>query len=149
MNFRNPNVGRRPRSTPARCRVAIAMSCASLRVAATHAESAEPLDASEVQAVVREIEAMVKTKEDRVVDFDVRDATPDRIERLYRSPEVVHLPKTIRENGLIFAGRGSTLLHFAQPSDVGREQRRGDADLPGSHQRTPRRRRAANEPSAP
>ncbi len=117
MNFRNPNGDRRPRSTPAR-RVAIAMSCASLLVAATHAESAEPLDASEVQAVVREIEAMVKTKEDRVVDFVVRDATPDRIERLYRSPEVVHLPKTIRENGLIFAGRGSTLLHFAQPSDV-------------------------------
>lgn len=94
------------------------MSCAPLLVAATHAESAEPLDASGMQSVVREIETMVKTKPEHVVDFVVRDATPDRIERLYRSSEVVHLPKTLRENGLIFAGRGSTLLHFARPSDV-------------------------------
>lgn len=77
-----------------------------------------PLTPTESEAVVREIQAMVKTDESRVTDFVVREATPERIDRLYSMPELNRLPKNVRENGLIFAGRGSRLLTFDKPSDI-------------------------------
>ena len=77
-----------------------------------------PLTPTEFEAVVREIEAMVKTDESRVTDFVVREATPERIDRLYSMPELTRLPKDVRENGLIFAGRGYRLLTFDKPSDI-------------------------------
>lgn len=77
-----------------------------------------PLTLTEFEAVVREITTMVKTDESRVTDFVVREATPERIDRLYAMPELTQLPKNIRENGLIFAGRGSRLLTFDKPSDI-------------------------------
>ncbi|MBW8371680.1 MAG: hypothetical protein K0M66_12025 [Thiobacillus sp.] len=77
-----------------------------------------PLTPTEFEAVVREIEAMVKTDESRVTDFFVREATPERIDRLYAMPELTRLEKQVRENGLIFAGRGSRLLTFDKPSDI-------------------------------
>jgi len=61
---------------------------------------------------------MIKTDVAKVPDFVVREARPARIERLYRTPEVLRLEQNIRENGLIFAGRGSTLLAFEKPSDI-------------------------------
>ncbi|WP_374567366.1 hypothetical protein [Ideonella sp.] len=76
-----------------------------------------PLDDEELHAVVAEIDAMVKTPSDQVVDFVVREATPARIDRLYRSPAVAGLTREQRENGLIFAGRGP-LLQFDAPSDI-------------------------------
>lgn len=82
-----------------------------------HAGSSPPLTAAEQDAVVGEIRAMVKTDENRVNAFVVEHATPDRIERLFQSPEFLRQPTTIRENGLIFAGQG-TLLTFDKPSDV-------------------------------
>ena len=76
-----------------------------------------PLTPAEQEAVIAEIKAMVKTTENKVRDFVVREATPERIERLYQMPELLDQPKVIRENGLIFAGRGN-LLAFDKPSDV-------------------------------
>lgn len=76
-----------------------------------------PLDDEAFKAVVDEIDAMVRTPSDKVVDFVVREATPERIDRLYRSPAVARLTRDQRENGLIFAGRGP-LLQFDAPSDI-------------------------------
>jgi hypothetical protein len=52
-----------------------------------------------------------------VNEFVVKEATPERIERLYHTPEFLRQPKNIRENGLVFAGSGN-LLAFDKPSDV-------------------------------
>ncbi|MDP2828163.1 MAG: hypothetical protein Q8O37_06115 [Sulfuricellaceae bacterium] len=76
-----------------------------------------PLNPQELEAVVQEIKAMVKTDESRVEDFIVREATPKRIDQLYNMPELAQQPRIIRENGLIFAGQGSTLT-FDRPSDI-------------------------------
>lgn len=73
---------------------------------------------SEFESVIAEIKAMIKTDTSQVPGFVVREATPARIEKLFRTPEAVRLPKSIRENGLIFAGLGSSLLTFEKPSDV-------------------------------
>jgi len=89
------------------------------------AVQAEPVTApspslllGEFAPVIAEIKAMIKTDTSRVPDFVVREATPARIEQLFRLPEVVQLPTVVRENGLIFAGLGSALLSFDQPSDI-------------------------------
>ncbi|MBI5041019.1 MAG: hypothetical protein HZB57_07430 [Gammaproteobacteria bacterium] len=76
-----------------------------------------PLSSEELDAVVGEIRAMVKTDESQVSDFVVREATPARIDRLYHMPELPQLEQTVRENGLIFAGQGS-ILTFDKPSDI-------------------------------
>ncbi|WP_157359593.1 hypothetical protein [Caldimonas brevitalea] len=67
--------------------------------------------------MIREIDAMVQTDEQDVYAFVVREATPSRIERLYRSDAVHRLSTDRLQNGLIFAGRGS-LLRFDAPSDI-------------------------------
>jgi hypothetical protein len=77
----------------------------------------EPLSPEELKAVVREINAMLRTDEAGVVNFVVHDATPQRIERLLAMPEWGQLPRNMRENALIFAGKGH-LLSFDKPSDV-------------------------------
>lgn len=76
-----------------------------------------PLNLQEFDALVKEIQAMVKTEEGAVETFAVHEATPERIDRLYHMPEFLQQPKIIRENGLVFAGQG-TLLTFTKPSDV-------------------------------
>ena len=68
--------------------------------------------------VIVEIQSMIKTDASQVPDFVVREATTERIEKLYKRPEVFQLPRNIRENGLIFAGQGSSLLSFKKPSDI-------------------------------
>lgn len=83
----------------------------------TRRSTVPPLEADEFKAVVAEIDAMIKTQESKVRDFVVHEATPERIERLYRSDAVAQLSKAQRENGLIFAGQ-SALLHFEAPSDI-------------------------------
>lgn len=83
----------------------------------TQRSAAPPLEADEFKAVVAEIDAMIKTRESKVGDFVVHEATPERIERLYRSDALAQLSKAQRENGLIFAGQ-SALLHFEAPSDI-------------------------------
>lgn len=60
---------------------------------------------------------MIRTPADRADGFVVREATPERIARLYRSDQLAQLSKQQRENGLIFAGRGD-LLKFEAPSDI-------------------------------
>lgn len=83
----------------------------------TRPSVARPLEPGEFKAVVAEIDAMARTPDDQVAGFKVREATPDRIERLYRNAELAGLSKSQRENGLVFAGRGP-LLQFDKPSDV-------------------------------
>jgi hypothetical protein len=96
--------------------VALPGLCPSLSSAGNDS-AATPLSPAEKQAVIGEIQAMVKTRENDVGRFVVREATPERIDRLYRMPELANLSTTLRENGLIFAGRGSTLT-FDKPSDI-------------------------------
>ncbi len=95
----------------------VALIAAGCAVSPEPAEPVLPLSAAEQEPVVAEIERMVKTSVGDVVDFVVQEATPERIERLYHTPEFLKQPKPIRENGLIFAGRGN-LLSFDKPSDV-------------------------------
>jgi hypothetical protein len=76
-----------------------------------------PLSPQELNVVVKEIQTMVKSSEEMVENFVVREATPSRIERLYQTPGFFQQPTLIRENGLIFAGQGS-LLSFNKPSDI-------------------------------
>jgi hypothetical protein len=100
--------------------VILAMLCAiSLAYGqAAPADSPLPsLNPQEFDALVKEIQTMVKTGEGAVEAFAVHEATPERIDRLYQMPEFLQQPKIIRENGLIFAGQGS-LLTFTKPSDV-------------------------------
>ncbi len=85
--------------------------------AETHRNLSQPLSQPEFDAVINEIQRMVATKENDVKDFVVREATPERIQRLYGMPELLKQRTVIRENGLIFAGQG-TLLSFDKPSDV-------------------------------
>jgi zona occludens toxin (predicted ATPase) len=70
------------------------------------------------RATIQEIQAMVATRPNDVSAFIVRYATTERIEALYRSPELLDLPNNVRANGLIFAGLGSSLLKFEKPSDI-------------------------------
>lgn len=95
----------------------IATSLLCLASASSGADALPPLNSEEMAAVVQEIRAMVKTDVNKVNDFVVREATPERIARLFNMPEFLQQPTVIRENGLIFAGQG-TLLTFDRPSDV-------------------------------
>ena len=94
-----------------------ALLAAACAVPAEAAEPVVPLSETEQEAVVAEIRQMVETDVHSVKEFVVREATPERIERLYHTPEFLRQPKDIRENGLIFATRGN-LLSFDKPSDV-------------------------------
>lgn len=85
--------------------------------AQTRHDLSQPLSPPELNAVINEIQQMVATQDNDVKDFVVREATPERIQRLYSMPELLKQPKVVRENGLIFAGQG-TLLSFDKPSDV-------------------------------
>lgn len=89
----------------------------TLASTADTADTAIPLPVQEFDAVVAEIKRMVATPEYDTDTFVVREATPGRIQRLYAMPELLALPRNIRENGLIFAGKG-TLLSFDKPSDI-------------------------------
>lgn len=101
--------------------LAVLASCSWLAPAA-HAESGNAGLPSSfgpgMEPVILEIRRMIKTDTNDVPGFVVREATPDRIERLFRSPDLARLPRDIRENGLVFAGLGSSLLTFEKPSDV-------------------------------
>jgi|GEM_PF-1542149 len=79
--------------------------------------AATPIEV-EFAPVLDEIKAMIETHENLVPDFVVKDVMPGRIEQLFERDDVVKLPKIVRENGLIFAGLGSSLLTFEKPSDV-------------------------------
>ena len=65
----------------------------------------QAVDVQELQALLQEFEAMSQTDESSVAQLVPRVATPQRVDRLFRMPEVVRLPKSLRENGLIFAGQ--------------------------------------------
>lgn len=92
--------------------LAVLAACASL---ALHAQ---PLTPDEFGAVLAEVEAMVKTNENDVTRFVVQQATPQRIERFYETPQLATQRKRLRENGLIFGGLGGKLLAFDRPADV-------------------------------
>ncbi len=95
----------------------LALIAAACLVPPAQAEGLSPLNAQEQEAVVAEIRKMLKTDVNKVDEFVVEEATPERIERLYHTPAFLHQPKNIRENGLIFASKGN-LLAFDKPSDV-------------------------------
>ncbi len=95
----------------------IALCLASPGQAQPGAGNAAPLSSKEMEAVLHEIQAMVKTEESQADKFSVRVATPERIDRLFRMPEFQKQSTSMRENGLIFAGRGS-LMTFDKPSDI-------------------------------
>jgi hypothetical protein len=75
------------------------------------------LSAVELDALLGEINSMIKTDESLADSFVVKEATPERIEQFFAAPEFAAQPKNIRENALIFAGK-SKLLSFEQPSDI-------------------------------
>ncbi|MFZ6708708.1 hypothetical protein [Undibacterium sp. TC9W] len=83
----------------------------------TGSVQAASLDEASSNAIAKEIQAMVKTRESKIPEFVVREATPERIDLFYNSLQLSQQPTIIRENGLIFAGRGK-LLNFNKPSDV-------------------------------
>lgn len=77
------------------------------------------MNLQELESLLQEFEAMRQTDESDVDKFTVLVATPERVDRLYQMPEVALIPKSLRENGLIFAGYpGSRLLKFQKPSDI-------------------------------
>lgn len=80
-------------------------------------KTSPPLNQQEFDAVIAEVREMIKTDENLAGSFIVREATPERIERLFNMPEITQQPAVIRENGLIFAGQGK-LLSFNKPSDI-------------------------------
>ena len=95
----------------------LALITTACLVSAAQAEKLLPLSAQEQEALVAEIRKMLSTDVDKVDEFVVEEATPERIERLYHTPEFLRQPKNIRENGLIFASKGN-LMAFDKPSDV-------------------------------
>jgi hypothetical protein len=99
-----------------RIRASVALVAALFASAGAAAQ--EPLARGDFQAVLGEIREMLRTRESDVVRFEVRQVTPERIERFYATPEVANLPRNLRENGLIFGGLGGKLLSFDRPSDV-------------------------------
>ena len=103
--------------TPFLFRFTLFITICFASLAYAQASTLPPLSPAELEAVIQEIKAMVKTDEGQVSNFSVREATPARIDRLYQMPEFIQQPQNIRENGLIFAGQGS-LLKFEKPSDI-------------------------------
>ncbi len=75
------------------------------------------LSTVELDALLGEIKAMVKTDQNLVEAFVVKEATTAHIEQFFAMPELAAQPKDIRENALIFAGK-SKLLSFDKPSDL-------------------------------
>lgn len=77
------------------------------------------MDRQTLESLLAEFEAMRQTDAEAVDQFTVRFATPARLDQLYQWPEVALLPRSLRENGLIFAGHpDSGLLRFKRPSDI-------------------------------
>lgn len=68
--------------------------------------------------VLQEVQQMIRTRPDDVPAFTVRHATPERIAQLMAMPEARALPRSWRENAIIFAGLGGPLMRFDSPSDV-------------------------------
>jgi len=75
------------------------------------------LSTVELDALLGEIKAMVKTDQNLVEAFVVKEATTAHIEQFFAMPEFAAQPTDIRENALIFAGK-SKLLSFDKPSDL-------------------------------
>lgn len=94
------------------------LAAALVLVFSLQASHAVPLSPTEKAAVLAEIEAMVRTNQRYVDAFVMTEGTPDLVRRLYESPDLATLSKSIRVNGMPLAGRGSGLLTFEKPSDV-------------------------------
>jgi len=82
------------------------------------AENAHALRGEELSNLLREIQAMRDTPEEQAPDFVVRYATPERMERFFRTPDLARSFPFAIQNGLIFAGRSTKVLTFERPSDV-------------------------------
>ncbi|QDF97756.1 hypothetical protein CJ010_15065 [Azoarcus sp. DD4] len=75
------------------------------------------LDKAELRAVIAELDSMARHP-DRAADRLVaRNATPERIDKLFRMPELTAQRFEVRRQALALAGRGST-LGFDRPSEV-------------------------------
>jgi hypothetical protein len=86
---------------------------------AQDARAAPPLSADLRDTILREIVALAKNDERKVPNVPAQEATPERIEALFRAPGLTQLPKLQREYALTFAARGETMLFaFDKPSDV-------------------------------
>lgn len=75
------------------------------------------LSAAEFDPVVREIDAIQPAHGSYLEPGAAGEATPERIERLYRSADLARLSYEQRKKGLVLAGHGP-LLQFEAPSDV-------------------------------
>lgn len=82
-----------------------------------------PLSAQEFQAVLREIDALERLPDDRPPP-PPEHATPERIERLFRSADLSRLTGNQAASALLLAGRGTALLQADAPSGVVRAMER-------------------------
>jgi len=76
-----------------------------------------PFPADETRVVLGEINAMIRTGEESVDSFVLREATPDRMRRLLDSPYFATLTKVERENALVLAAKTGQ-LSFDSPGDL-------------------------------
>ena len=79
-------------------------------------QAPQPLDAEELQAVLRELDALARLPDDRPPPAPVH-ATPARIERIFRSTDLARLTGNQGGPALQLAGR-ATLLQADAPSGV-------------------------------
>lgn len=82
------------------------------------AAAAVPLEAPELDLVVGEIEALIRTDASQLPHFVVREATPERIERAFVTFEFLQQHTNVKVNALALAADGTSLLTFEKPSDI-------------------------------
>lgn len=81
-------------------------------------EPISELSEEERNKVILEIKKMRKTREENVEKFNIKEATPEKIQQLFNSPSFIEQDHQLKENALIFAGLGGSQLTFEQPSDI-------------------------------
>lgn len=89
------------------------------------------LSDDELQAVVADIDAALKTSPQKWSSLTPREATPERLARLYGGLQFRQLSVPHREAGLMWAGQGD-LLHFDSPSDIVRQMDRWFSQAPSA-----------------
>ncbi|MFM2449932.1 MAG: hypothetical protein RIS44_2382 [Pseudomonadota bacterium] len=97
--------------------VVLAMGIAIAAHAMPLADQQLPLSTNEMRDALQEIEFVQGMDKYKVNSYAVRAATPQRIQRLFSTSQVLSMNVYLRESALIFAGQGP-LLSFEKPSDV-------------------------------
>ncbi|MEK8034609.1 hypothetical protein AACH06_27655 [Ideonella sp. DXS29W] len=89
------------------------------------------LSDDELRAVVADIDAALKTSPQKWSSLTPREATPERLARLYGGLQFRQLSVPHREAGLMWAGQGD-LLRFDSPSDIVRQMDRWFSQAPSA-----------------